>query len=156
MVVEPPAAPGGPPSTRPFWVGVAVGLPLMALGVRGALADAVDTHPAELARWVVGSALVHDALVVPVVSVVALVGRRLSPRWAWPPLRWALATTAVLLVVSRPFVARYGYRAANPTALDRPYGAGIAVALGAVWAAAVAWAAVARRRPPAPGAGQAG
>jgi hypothetical protein len=127
-------------STRPFWIGLAVGAPILAFGVRGILEHADETKPAELARWILGSALVHDGIVLPAVVVVGWAGRRACPSWAWPATRWALATTAIVLAVSRPFVARWGYRAANPTALSRDYGAGTAVAVAAIWAVALAWA----------------
>jgi hypothetical protein len=132
-------------STRSFWVGFALGVPIIALGIRGLLANSVDTRPAELARWLVGSAVVHDAVVLPLVAVIGLGGRRLSG-WAWPALRWALATTAILLVVSRPFVNRSGYNPRNPTALPRNYGVGVSVAIGVVWLLALGGAIVLRRR----------
>ena len=90
----------------------------------------------------------HDALVLPLVAAVAVLGRRLVPGWAWPAVRWALATSAILLVVSRPFVARWGYHPANPTALPRNYGLGVAIAITVVWVLAGTWAMALRRRWP--------
>ena len=49
-------------SRRGLLVGLAVGLPVIAYGVRGLLVDADRTQPAELARWIVGAAVVNDAL----------------------------------------------------------------------------------------------
>jgi hypothetical protein len=126
-------------SPWPFRIGLALGAPLMAVGIRGALVNHTDTHPAELARWVIGSAVVHDAALVPIVAVVTWTIRRLLPTWAWPAVRWALFATAVLTVVSRPFVGRYGWNPANPSALDRPYGEGMVVVLVLVWASAAGW-----------------
>ncbi len=68
--------------------------------------------------------------------------------WAWPAVRWGLATSAILVVVSRPFVARWGYDPANPTALPRNYGVGVAIAIALVWVAAGVWAAAIRHRRP--------
>ena len=109
------------------------------------IANARDTHPGELARWIGGSAVVHDAIVLPVVLAAAWAGHRWLPTWAWRPLRWALMTTAIVLVVSWPFVARWGYNPANPTALNRNYGRGVAVALAMVWAVTAVWALLERR-----------
>ncbi len=132
-------------STRSFWIGCALGVPVIAIGIRGALVNARDTHPAELARWIAGSAIVHDAAALPVVAVVAWLGRRYVAGWAWPAVRWAAMTTAILLVVSRPFVAGYGYNPDNPTALPRDYGLGVALALVVVWVTAAGWAVLTRR-----------
>ena len=90
--------------------------------------------------------MVHDALVLPVVLIVGVLGRKVTPTWAWPAVRWALFTTGVVAVVSRPYVASYGSGGANPTVLPRNYGAGVLVALAAVWAAAAVWAVVLRQR----------
>ena len=133
-------------STRGFWIGAALGSPIIALGIRGAVVNARDTHPAELGRWIAGSAVLHDALVLPVVAAIAFLGRRVVVEWAWPSVRWALMTSAILLVVSRPFVAGYGYNPQNPTALPRNYGLGVAVALVVVWAVAAIWALLLRRQ----------
>lgn len=116
-----------------LWIGLALGVPIMAWGVRGILENATRTHPAELARWVVGSAVAHDALVLPSVVTVAVVARRVTPARLWPAVRWALATTGVVALVSWPFVRGYGRSAGNPSLLPRDYATGVAVALVLVW-----------------------
>jgi hypothetical protein len=126
-------------SPWPFRIGLALGVPLLLIGIRGVLVNERDTRPAELARWILGSALLHDAVLVPVVAVIAWALRRLLPGWSWPAVRWGLFATAVLVAVSRPFVARYGWTPANRTALDRPYGRGVAVAVAVIWVAAGTW-----------------
>jgi hypothetical protein len=118
------------------WIGLALGLPIVAWGIRGVLLGSRRTHPAELARWIVGSAVVHDALLLPVVLAVAVLARRVVPSRAWPAVRWALATTGVLVLVSWPFVRGYGRRASNPSLLPRDYGTGVLVAVALVWLAA--------------------
>jgi len=122
-----------------LWIGLALGAPLMAVGVRGALVNADRTNPGELARWLVGSAVVHDAVLLPVVVVVAVVARRLVPARAWPAVRWALATSGIVLLVAWPFVRGYGRRSANPSLLPRNYGLGVAVALAVIWLCALGW-----------------
>lgn len=130
---------------RGLWVGLALGLPLVAWGVDGAVATGARTHPGELARWVVGAAVVHDLVVLPVVLLVGWALRRLVPEALWPPVRWAVVTSAVLALVAWPFVRGYGVRPTVPSLLDRPYGAGLAVAVAAVWGVAAAWAVLATR-----------
>lgn len=143
--VEPPA--GEETTSRPgLLVGLVLGLPVMAYGVRGALVDAADTHPAELARWVVGMAVVNDLLVVPAAMAVGLAGRRWTRAWAWPAVRAGLLTTAVLAAVAWPLVRGYGADPRDPSLLPRDYGAGLAAALAVVWASVLVAALLARRR----------
>jgi hypothetical protein len=128
-------------SRRGLLIGLALGLPVIGYGLRGAIVDAADTHPAELARWVIGTALIHDLVVVPVAAAVALVVRRYTPARAWPPVRSGLAATAMLALVGWPFVRGYGDDPTNPSLLPRNYGAGLAAAIGVVWLAVATWAA---------------
>lgn len=131
-------------SRRGLLVGLAVGLPVIAFGVRGALVDGARTHPAELARWIVGAAVVNDLVVVPVVLAVGWLARRLVPGDLWPAVRAGLVTTGVLALVGWPFVRAYGADPRNPSLLPRSYGAGLAAAIAAVWVV-VAVLAFARR-----------
>jgi hypothetical protein len=136
-------------SRRGLLVGLVLGVPIIAYGIRGALVDAADTEPAELATWIVGTAVVDDLLVVPLVLGVGLVGRRLVPPVAWPAVRAGLIVTGALCLVAWPFVRGYGRDPSIPSLLNRNYGAGLATAVAVVWAGVVVWLAVAlafRRR----------
>jgi hypothetical protein len=126
-------------SRRGLLVGLALGVPVVGYGLRGAFVDAGDTHPTELARWVIGAALVHDLVVVPVVAAVALLARRFTPPRAWPPVRAGLAATGIFVVVGWPFVRGYGRDQTNPSLLPRDYGAGLAAAVAVIWLAVAAW-----------------
>ena len=143
-----------------LWIGLALGTPLMARGVRGILEESARTHPAELGRWLIGSAVVHDAVLLPFVLAVGVLARRAVPAGAWAPVRWALVTSGVLLLVSWPFVRGYGRRSGNPSLLPREYGDGLLVALALVWTAATLLAVVLvgrqRRRANRPPAGRLG
>lgn len=128
-------------------VGLALGLPVIAYGIRGVLVDSKDTHPVELTSWVIGGAVVNDLVIVPVAIAVAWVLRRVVPPVAWPPVRAALLCTAVLCAVGWPFVRGYGRNPTVPSLLDRNYATGLAAAVAVVWLVAAAWivVAVARR-----------
>jgi hypothetical protein len=141
MSAEPPDRPGAG-----LWIGLALGVPLMAWGVRGILDESARTHPAELGRWIIGSAVVHDAVLLPLVLALGVVVRRAVPQAAWAPVRWALATTGVLVLVAWPFVRGYGRRSGNPSLLPRDYGGGLLVALAVVWLAAAVLAVASTRR----------
>jgi hypothetical protein len=129
-------------SRRGLLVGLAVGLPVIAYGVRGMLVDADRTHPAELAGWIVGAAVVNDALVVPLAMGAAWLARRITPARAWPPVRSGLLATGVVLVVAWPFVRGYGRDPTIPSLLERNYAVGVTAAIGATWVAVAVWIAV--------------
>ena len=131
-----------PRSVAPV-VGVLVGVPILAFGVWGTFSSRSDTHPFELARWVVASDLAHDLVAAPIfVTLAWLVGRWLPPP-ARGPVRWALATTAVLALIAWPFVRGYGRNPTVPSLLNRNYATGLAAYVGVVWAIAGVWLVVA-------------
>ncbi len=129
-----------------LWIGLAIGVPIMARGVLGILEGSRRTHPGELARWIAGSAIIHDAVLLPIVVGVAMIVRSVVPARTWPIVRWALMTSGVVLLVAWPFVRGYGRRAGNPSLLPRNYGVGVAVALAITWAVAAALVVLGRRR----------
>jgi hypothetical protein len=129
----------GTTSRRGLLIGLVLGVPVMAYAVRGALVDAADTHPPELARWIVGLALVHDLVLVPLVLAVGVALRRRVPPRAWPAVRAALVTSAVLVAVGWPFVGGFGRSPGLPSLLPRDYATGLVLALVAVWLVAAAW-----------------
>lgn len=131
-----------------LWIGLAAGVPIMARGVIGVFEGSGRTHPGELARWIVGSAIVHDLVLLPFVAGVAVATRRLVAVQTWPVVRWALMTSGVVVLVAWPFVRGYGRRAGNPSLLPRDYGTGVAVALGITWVVALVLVALSRRRTP--------
>lgn len=139
-----------------FWLGVAVGWSVMAFAVRGILQHDVDTRPASLARFVIGSALVHDLLVAPVVLaagvLVARLGSGRSPepssalghsqeRRRFGRSRWRAAMQAGLIVTGLvalyafPLVRGYARVLHNPTSLPRNYSVELAVVLAVFWGA---------------------
>jgi hypothetical protein len=127
-------------------IGAVVGVPILAVGVWGTFADRSDTHPFELARWVVASDLAHDLIAAPIfVTAAWLVGRWFPPP-VRAPLRWALGTTAVLSLIAWPFIRGYGRNPTVPSLLNRNYSTGLATYVGLVWATAAVWALIAARR----------
>lgn len=128
-----------------FWVGVAAGAALMAWG---AFLFAQDTPQGDrrinFAVWVVGSDLVHDALVAPLVCLVGVIVARAAPSWARAPVQAGLiATGTVLLVVWLPWTGSAD-GARNPTIQPLDYTTAALSVLAAVWLVAGVWA-VSRR-----------
>ncbi|MGI8810721.1 MAG: hypothetical protein ACR2KK_23315 [Acidimicrobiales bacterium] len=149
----PGTAPGGPgPEHHPggliFWVSAASGWAVIAWGLRGIFQHSLDTRPSNLAKFVVGGALLHDLLIAPVVVVAGVLLARAVPGRARAVVQGALAVSAIVALFSYPLVRAYGLAANNPTSLPRNYGANLLIVLGLVWAVA-AGLVFARLRKPA-------
>ena len=140
-------APTGRRSIAPI-VGTAVGVPMVAFGLWGVFANSGQTHPCELARWVVAADLAHDLIAAPIIVTVAWLVGRLPRRELRAPLRWGLGATGVLVVYAWPFLRGYGRNPSVPSLLNRNYADGLALYLAAVWVVAIAWGIVAVRRDP--------
>ncbi|HTZ44822.1 MAG TPA: hypothetical protein VMB79_13245 [Jatrophihabitans sp.] len=110
-----------------------VGVLAMAYGVVRILTDTKDTKPAALLRWLVGTLLVHDVLIAPVVIGVGwLIGRALPPR-AGRYLQAALVTGGLVSAVGLFLVWRQGkYSAASLALLQRDYRRNLLLVLGLI------------------------
>ena len=128
----------------PVAVGLVVGVAMGAVGVQALL----DTHPGTTLRWVVGLALAHDLVLVPVVLVVGVAVRRVVPARARPAVVIGLVTSGVLGLFAWPFVRGYGRQAHHPSLLPRNYGRGLLVAWAVTWLVVGAGGLVAARRSP--------
>ncbi len=123
--------------SEPRWpviTGVLVGAVFAAVGVASLLGESHDTHPAVVVRWVVGLAIVHDLVLVPVVLLVGVAVRRWAPR-AW--LAGALLVSGAVSLVAWPLARGYGRQSSNPSLLPRNYAHGLLVVLGVTWLGAV-------------------
>jgi hypothetical protein len=115
---------------RLFWISAGVGWAAIAWGVIGIFSN--------LARFVVGGALLHDLLVAPLAIIACVLLTRAVPGPARAPVQAALAITAVVALFAYPLVRGYGLAANNPTSLPHNYGLNLLVVLGMVWAGAAA------------------
>ena len=80
--------------------------------------------------WIVGTAVAHDAIVAPVVTLVGLALAALLPRWARGPVATAVAASGVVVVFSYPLLRHFGRRADNPSILPLDYPRNVAIVLG--------------------------
>lgn len=116
-------------------VGLVLGVPILVYGIRGVFVDARSTHPAELARWVVGVALAHDLVVAPLVLALGfVVGRIVRDAAILRVLRAGFLVSAALALVAWPFVRGYGRTTAVPSLLPRNYALGLGAYLAVTWA----------------------
>jgi hypothetical protein len=118
----------------PVVVGVVTGVALASVGVVSLLRESADTHPGAVVRWVIGLAIVHDLVLVPIVLVIGVGLRRWAPK-AW--VAAALLVSGVVTLVAWPFVRGYGRLANNPSILPRNYGRGLAIVLALTWSVAL-------------------
>ena len=125
-----------------FWISAAMGWGVIAFGLRGIFQHSLDTRPADLARFVVGGALLHDLLVAPLVIVAGVVVARAVPRRARAAVQTALVVSGVVALFAYPLVRGYGLAANNPSSLPHDYGRNLLIVLGVVWAAAAVAVAV--------------
>lgn len=119
-----------------FWITAAIGWAVIAWGVVGIVSNSLDTRPANLARFVVGGALLHDLLVAPLAILAGVLLTRTVPARARAPVQAALAITALVALFAFPLVRGYGLAANNPTSLPHNYGLNLAIILGVIWAVA--------------------
>lgn len=130
---------------------ILVGLAMCVWGVVGVIQDPDNSHPGSLLAWVVAADVVHDLLLVPIVSVVAWAIARMVPERARTPLRTVIGIAALLVAVGWPFIAGYGRNPLVPSLLNRNYAVGVAVDVAVVALGGLLWALARRRQPPAGG-----
>ena len=126
-----------------LWVGLTLGLPAVAYGIRGFLSTYPDLQRRlALAKWIVGVDLVHDFLVAPLAIVVGLALRCLVPARVRAPAQFgAFASAIVLALAWRPLTHSAAYKH-NATAQPLDYVSATLIVLGVVWAIAAMWIAV--------------
>jgi len=124
------------PSGPLFWASAVAGWAVIAWGLRGIFQHSIDTRPSNLAKFVVGGALLHDLFIAPIVIVAGVLLARAVPGRARAVVQAALAVSGIVALFSYPLVRAYGLAANNPTSLPRNYGANLLIILGVVWAVA--------------------
>ena len=145
MAATPVTAPEDHPTGAAFWLGAVVGGAIVAFGVHG-LWVSERAGATSAAQWFVGGALALDLLIVPAAAIVGALASRVVPAWAWPIVRAALFTSAILIALAAPLVLHQGGIPGNPTVRPRDYRTGLTAALAVTWATAVVGVALARAR----------
>jgi hypothetical protein len=136
----PPSPHGAHKVGAGFWVSAVLGWAVIGVGLRGIFEKHVDTRPGQLARFVVGGALLHDLFVAPLVILAAVLLARAVPGRLRPFVQAAVVVSAVVALFAYPLVRAYGLAANNPTSLPHNYAANLLVVLAVVAAVAAALA----------------
>lgn len=92
----------------------AVGVFAIGYGVLRIFTDAKDTKPLALAKWLIGSLIVHDAIIAPVVIGVGWLLARTVPPRARRYLQAGLVTGGLIAAVGVILIRRQG-RTSSPT-----------------------------------------
>jgi hypothetical protein len=135
-------------AARPWWrwLFIVPGLAAVGWGVAGLLASSDSVPLGSWLVWFVGSALVHDLVVAPVVIGLGALLARLLPREARAPVVVGLVVLGPLLLIGGLFALDPGEP--EPGFLPLPYARNLLLISGAVLvvAAVVAGIRVARAR----------
>jgi len=100
-----------------------------------------------IALWAGAGVALHDFVFAPLCVAAGYAGRRIIPRRWWAPVGVAALCSVILLLLAVPVFDRPGARDDNHTVLDRNYPLGLAVAIAAVWGAALLYVVVRARLP---------
>lgn len=122
-----------PTYTAGFWIGLALGAPVVVFGVRGVLAELPGVQLTSFTRWFLGGAIIHDVVLAPAVCILGWVLVRWLPRPALAPVQAALVATGVVALVSWPLVRGYGVTPGEPSFLSRDYTASLVGVVAAIW-----------------------
>ena len=128
-----------PPPARFRHVLYVVGAVMIFIGLKGVLHD--DRHyenPSYWARLFIGGALVHDLVIVPVVTVISVALTRLIHAPYRGPIQLGLFASAVFAFVAYPGVRRFSSAKDNTSADPLNYAHGVLVCLAVVWALVLA------------------
>lgn len=131
-------------------VAYGAGAALVCVGVAGLVTHTSATHPAGWFIWFAGAAVVHDAVVAPLVLAAGLLVRRLPATYR-AVVRAAVVPAAVVVLVALPMVLGLGRRRDVPSRLPLAYGTNLAAVLVLIGLAGVAG--VMLGLPARPGAG---
>jgi len=127
---------GGPHHARGglgFWLTAAGGWAVIAYGLWGVIHHRLDTRPANLAKFAVGGALIHDLVFAPLVLLAGVLVSRATPERARGIVQAALIVSGSLVLFSYSLVRGYGHALHNPSSLPHNYTANLAIVLAAVW-----------------------
>ncbi len=132
-----------PPDTeipgRGFWIGLAIGTPVMVYGAAELVQQTGWPRAFGVARWFGGGILLHDLVIVPIVLAIVWAIGRWTPAPVHTPLRAAVLGTGLVVAIGWPGLRGYGNKADNATIHPLDYGSAVLTLLVLMWAAALVW-----------------
>jgi hypothetical protein len=135
---------------RGFWIGLALGTPVMVYGAYELVQQAGWARALRVATWLGSGLLLHDLVLVPIVLAIVWAIGRVAPARLRLPLRAGILGSALIVAVAWPALRGYGDRPDNPTVHPLDYGTAVLSALAILWGAVALWVLVASVRRPRP------
>lgn len=102
------------------WTVIVMGWAVMGVATVGAFTDVRLGGVGAWTTWVLGAALVHDLVLLPVVLASGWLVCRLLPVPWRVPMRTALVVSGIVVLSVWPIARRWGARADNPSILPLP------------------------------------
>ena len=99
----------------------AAGIALMLVGLARVAGDNLSDLT-NVAVFLVGGVIVHDAVIAPLLVVLGLVGTRVLPSWSRGPAAAGLLVLGSVTLMAIPVLGRFGAKTDDPGLLNRPYG----------------------------------
>ena len=118
------------------WVIGTLGVVLLGWGAVELLPVVADS-PLSLGGWLLGGPVLHDALLAPLVGVGGAVIARVLPKPWRAPVGAGLVLSGILVALAVPYLWRTFSGPVTPGLHDRPYLAGLLIALAVVWTGVV-------------------
>ncbi len=135
-----PVPGAGPERPGPgFWIGLALGTPVMLYGAIELVQQAGWPRAFNVATWLGGGLLLHDLVLVPIVLALVWIVGRIAPAFVRAPLRVGILASALIIAIAWPALRGYGDRTDNPTVHPLDYGSSVLTALAIVWSVVVLW-----------------
>ncbi len=124
-----------------FWIGVAIGWAAIGIGLFGVFDHPRSANAFKVFRLLVGLNVVNDAVVIPILILLAFAVRRLAPRWLIMPAQVWFIMAGAVAVYAYPMVGDFGRSKVNPSILPHNYAHNLLIVLGCITAfsALLAW-----------------
>jgi hypothetical protein len=117
-----------------FWTGVAIGWTAIGIGLFGVFDHPGSANAFKVFRLLVGLNIVNDAVVIPVLLVLAFAVRRYAPRWLILPAQVWFIMAGAVTVYAYPLVGGFGRSKVNPSILPHNYAHSLLIVLGCITA----------------------
>ena len=124
---------------RGFWIGLALGTPVMVYGAYELVQQVGWPRAFNVATWLGGGLLLHDLVLVPIVLALVWAVGRFTPHALHTPLRAGILGSGLILAMGWPGLRGYGDKPDNATVHPIDYGSAVLTALAILWGAVVLW-----------------
>ena len=119
------------------WLVIGIGFGVMTWALLGVFRESERTASTSWFTWVIGAAILHDGLLLPVVFLAGAAFAALRRPALRSALRWAVGVGAIVTLVTLPVVTRVGARPDNDSLLPLDAARNLAVMWGVLLVGAV-------------------